>query len=396
MSRARGRRSPKGRRMERRYVRRRQYGMAIVITSILIIIGTVVYIVGSRSGSNAPPDFEGAGNEIVQLVQIKEGSSVSALGPELVDRGIVKSNGAFQAAAGANPDAARVQPGFYRLQGEMSAKSAVSALVDPANKVEMLEIPGGATLMDVRVIGGDTRPGIYTKISAVTCTEGSPNCVTAAELERVAATTDPVELGAPEWALDQVRARNGDPKRLEGLITPGSYVINPEEDATGILRKLVSAGTEEYNSTGIVDRANAMQLTPYELLTAASLVEREAPAGDFDKVARVILNRLAAPMRLEFDSTVNYDLTDVEVATTDEDRARKTPWNTYAMDGLPQTPIAAPSIEAIEAMENPADGNWLFFVTIDSDGTTVFNDTFEDHLRDTQQSMDNGVLDSNR
>ncbi|MEZ2121224.1 endolytic transglycosylase MltG [Corynebacterium sp. CCM 9203] len=396
MTRARSRRTVNGRRMETKYVRRRQYGMAIIIASVLVIIGTVVYIVSSRSGSNVPEDFTGTGNEIVQLVQIEEGSSVSALGPELVKRGIVKSNGAFQAAAGANPDAARVQPGFYRLQGEMSAKSAVAALVDPANKVEMLEIPGGATLMDVRVIGGATRPGIYTKISAVTCTEGSPNCVTTKELERVAATSDPAELGVPGWALDQVRARAGDPKRLEGLITPGSYVINPAKDAVGILTELVSAGAEGYNSTGIVERAAAMDLSPYELLTAASLVEREAPAGDFDKVARVILNRLAAPMRLEFDSTVNYDLSEVEVATTDEDRARKTPWNTYAMDGLPQTPIAAPSIQAIEAMENPAEGNWLFFVTVDTDGRTVFNDTFEEHLRDIQQSVDNGVLDSNR
>ena len=132
------------------------------------------------------------------------------------------------------------------------------------------------------------------------------------------------------------------------------------------------------------------------MLIAASLVEREAPAGEFDKVARVILNRLAAPMRLEFDSTVNYGLPSVEVATTDEDRARETPWNTYAKDGLPETPIASPSMEAIEAMENPADGEWLFFVTIDQDGTTVFNNTFEEHLADTQRAVDSGVLDSQR
>ena len=139
-----------------------------------------------------------------------------------------------------------------------------------------------------------------------------------------------------------------------------------------------------------------MGLSPYELLVAASLVEREAPAGEFDKVARVILNRLAAPMRLEFDSTVNYGLPQVEVATTKTDRERVTPWNTYAMDGLPQTPIASPSLEAIEAMEHPADGNWLFFVTIDKDGTTVFNDTFEQHLEDTQRAYDSGILDSQR
>ena len=177
---------------------------------------------------------------------------------------------------------------------------------------------------------------------------------------------------------------------------PGRYVINPSHDAHTILGDLISRSTNRYNETGIVDRAQALGLNPYELLTAASLVEREAPAGDFDKVARVILNRLDEPMRLEFDSTVNYGLTDVEIATTDEDRADVTPWNTYAMDGLPETPIAAASLEAIEAMENPAEGDWLFFVTVSHDGTTIFNDTFEEHLADVQTALESGVLDMNR
>lgn len=173
-------------------------------------------------------------------------------------------------------------------------------------------------------------------------------------------------------------------------------MVNPELDAEEIITDLVTRSAKQYEDTGIVERARVLGLTPYELLTAASLVEREAPAGDFDKVARVILNRLEEPMRLEFDSTVNYGLTDVEVATTDEDRAQVTPWNTYAKDGLPETPIAAASIEAIEAMENPAEGNWLFFVTVDRDGTTVFNDTFEEHLADVNKALESGVLDTNR
>jgi aminodeoxychorismate lyase len=107
----------------------------------------------------------------------------------------------------------------------------------------------------------------------------------------------------------------------------------------------------------------------------------------------VILNRLDEPMRLEFDSTVNYGLDDVELATSDEDRARQTPWNTYAMDGLPATPIAAPSDDALHAMEHPAEGNWLFFVTIDNKGTTVFNDTFEKHLEDVDRALESGILD---
>lgn len=392
-------RGPGGRRMDQKYVKRRQRGLAVVVASLILLIGAVIYIGVQISGGGetvGDRDYQGSGNGVHQLVEIPEGSSVSQLGPELEERGIVKSDSAFQTAAANNPGAGSIQPGFYRLQGEMSAAAAVQALIDPANRVELLDIHGGSTLLDVNVVGGSSRPGIYSQISQVTCTEGSENCIAAEDLQHVGATADLETLGVPEWARDAVAARGEDPKRLEGLIVPGQYVVNPEMDAQEILTDLLTRSAQQFNDTGIVDRARALDLTPYELLTAASLVEREAPAGDFDKVARVILNRLEEPMRLEFDSTVNYGLEDVEVATTDEDRAQVTPWNTYAKDGLPETPIAAASVEAITAMENPAEGNWLFFVTVDQDGTTVFNDSFEEHLADVQTALESGVLDTNR
>ncbi len=392
-------RGPTGRRLEPKYVRRRQRGLAVLISAIVLIVGGIIYIgtqVSSGDRDVVATDFEGTGNGVIQLVEIPEGASISGLGPELAERGIVQSNSVFQTAAAANPNAANAQPGFYRLQEEMSASAAVSALLDPENQVEMLDIHGGATMMDVSVVGGQTRPGVYSQISAVTCADNPDDCVSPEDLKQVGASADPTSLGVPDWALGPVTARGEDPKRLEGLIVPGRYVINPSHDAHTILGDLISRSTNRYNETGIVDRAQALGLNPYELLTAASLVEREAPAGDFDKVARVILNRLDEPMRLEFDSTVNYGLTDVEIATTDEDRADVTPWNTYAMDGLPETPIAAASLEAIEAMENPAEGDWLFFVTVSHDGTTIFNDTFEEHLADVQTALESGVLDMNR
>ena len=339
-------------------------------------------------------DYEGQGNGVVQLVEVPEGSSMSHLAPELAERNVVKTSEAFSSAANSNPRASQIKPGFYRLQEEMSAQSAVDALLDEANMVDLLDVQGGATLSDVNVLGGDVRYGIYSLISQVSCKEGG--CVSAEELEKVAATADPAELGAPEWAVDAIRERGEDPKRLEGLIAPGQYVLDPNMDAQEILTDLISRSTKKYNDTDIVERAEAIGLTPYELLTSASLVERESPAGEFDKVARVILNRLDEPMRLELDSTVNYGLEDVELATTDEDRGRETPWNTYAKDGLPDTPIASPSNEAIEAMENPAEGNWLFFVTVDSQGTTVFTDNYDEHLDNVDKAVNSGILDSQR
>ncbi|MGV0368348.1 endolytic transglycosylase MltG [Corynebacterium sp. HMSC05D03] len=380
--------------MEPQYVKRRQRGMAVLIASLVLIIGGLGYIGFRLLGGGSTLDYEGQGNGVTQLVQVPEGSSMGELAPELAEKNVVKTSEAFSSAANSNPRASQIKPGFYRLQEEMSAKAAVEALLDEANMVDLLDVQGGATLLDVNVLGGDVRYGIYSLISQVSCKEGG--CVSAEELEKIAATVDPAELGAPEWALEEVRARGEDPKRLEGLIAPGQYVLDPNMDAQEILTDLITRSTKKYNDTNIVDRAQAIGLKPYELLTAASLVERESPAGEFDKVARVILNRLDEPMRLELDSTVNYGLEDVELATTDEDRHRETPWNTYAKDGLPDSPIASPSEEAIQAMENPAEGNWLFFVTVDDKGTTVFTDNYDEHLANVDDAVRSGILDSQR
>lgn len=383
-----------GRSMEPQYVKRRQRGMAVLIASLVLIIGGLGYIGFRLLGGGNTLDYEGQGNGVTQLIEVPEGSSMGELAPELAEKNVVKTPEAFSSAANSNPRASQIKPGFYRLQEEMSAKSAVEALLDDANMVDLLDVHGGATLLDVNVLGGDVRFGIYSLISQVSCKEGG--CVSAEELEKIAATVDPAELGAPDWAVEEVRARGEDPKRIEGLIAPGQYVLDPNMDAQEILTDLITRSTKKYNDTNIVDRAQAIGLKPYELLTAASLVERESPAGEFDKVARVILNRLDEPMRLELDSTVNYGLEDVELATTDEDRHRETPWNTYAKDGLPDSPIASPSEEAIQAMENPAEGNWLFFVTVDDKGTTVFTDNYDEHLANVDDAVRSGILDSQR
>ena len=129
---------------------RRTRSTAVLVASLLLIIGLIAWIAIAR-GNNVS-DYEGTGNGEEQVVQIKEGASLSALGPELEERGIVASDNAFQTAAANNQNADNIQPGFYRLQGEMSAESAVEALLDPQQRVTPLQVYGGATLMDLSLI----------------------------------------------------------------------------------------------------------------------------------------------------------------------------------------------------------------------------------------------------
>ena len=110
-------------------------------------------------------------------------------------------------------------------------------------------------------------------------------------------------------------------------------------------------------------------------------VEAEAKRPeDRAKVARVVLNRLAKPMRLQLDSTVSYGVKKRAITTTDAERATVNAWNTYTKDGLPGGPISNPGIASIEAAAAPVAGAWLFFVTVNPEtGETKFAATQAEH-----------------
>ena len=350
--------------------------------------------------TGAAPDFDGPGSGNA-LLHVESGDTLGMVGDRLYDIGTIASTRAFTGAA-VGTAVEGIQPGYYQVQQEMSAAEAVAALSDPQNRVGFIDVKPGGRLLDTVVVGGGTEKGIYTLISEATCLrdletpETEPTCRHPQEIVDAAVRVDPAALGVPEWAINEVQAAPDPVRRLEGLVSPGVHNVNPQAEPAEILRQLIESSTASYDATGLIPSAERIGLTPYQVVTAASLVEKEGTLKDFDKVARVVLNRLAEPMRLQFDSTVNYALADQEIATTDGDRADVTPWNTYAMDGLPYGPIGSPGLDALRAMENPAEGSWLYFVTIDMQGTTRFADDYPEHERNQSEAIANGVLASGR
>lgn len=393
---------PRKIRTEPRYRRRRQWSIAISLALVLLLIFVVAYVYYEREVVGTR-DYEGEGDGNVVLIRVDEGDTVSGLIPQLLEDDVVGSRSAMLTAADEAEQRGEnrgLEAGYYALQQKMSADAAMGALTDDERRLGVIDIPTGLTLEDVTVVGGETRDGIFTSIANNSCreglTDGLEDCVSVDDLRETIAATPAAELGVPEWAVDNVESRGDDPRRIEGLISPGVHLFDPTAGPQEILTSLLEDSTEVYEGTGLLEASEGVGLSPYEMVTAASLIEREAPEGDFDKVARVILNRLDEDQQLEFDSTVNYDVAAQEVATTDEDRGRDTPWNTYAKKGLPDTPIASPGITALQAVEHPAEGDWLYFVTVDTDGRTVFNRSFSDHEAAIEESRRNGVLDSAR
>ncbi|EUA19102.1 yceG-like family protein [Mycobacterium xenopi 4042] len=154
------------------------------------------------------------------------------------------------------------------------------------------------------------------------------------DLRNAAAQVHPLAaLSVPDWATEPVTAMGNDHRRIEGLIAPGTFNVNPSGSAESILSTLINASAEMYVRSDLLDTATSLSLSPYDVLVVASLVQRESKPEDFPKVAQVIYNRLREHRTLEFDSTVNYPLDRREVATTDADRAQPTPWNTYVSEG---------------------------------------------------------------
>ena len=382
-------------RKRRRLVGRAAAGLLVVVVVVAGFVGFKLWHTSFRSGD---ADYTGTGKRDV-VIQIETGDSTTAVGETLHHQGVIATVQAFLNAAHGNSAISSIQPGYYRMRTEIPAASAVTSLTDPHNRVGKLVIPEGRQLDDTTDMKTNVvTPGILTLISRASCVDldGNHRCVASADLRAAAEKSTPAALSVPAWAIQPVTELGADHRRIEGLIAPGSFNVDPAASAESILANLISAGAVQYVQSGLVDTAKSMNLSPYDILVVASLVQQEANTQDFPKVAQVIYNRLHVHQALEFDSTVNYPLGRREVATGDADRADRTPWNTYVAQGLPATAICSPGIDALRAAEHPEPGDWLYFVTIDKQGTTVFTKDYKQHLANIELAKRNGVLDSVR
>jgi len=379
--------------------RRRRIVLGFAV-GLLVVVTVAAVFVGSRLWHSFGPqnDYAGSGKQDL-VIQVHAGDSTTAIGETLHNHDVVRTVKTFLEAAEGNEAISSIQPGYYRMRTQLPAASAVKRLVDPGSRVGKLVIPEGQQLDDTTdVKTNDVTPGIFTMIAKASCVEldGDKHCVSADDLRAAAEKTPLGPLSVPAWAIEPVTRMGADHRRIEGLIAPGTFNVNPSGSPQTILETLIGTSTEQYVKSGLLDTATAMNMSPYNVLVVASLVQREAKPQDFAKVARVIYNRLAEHRTLEFDSTVNYPLDRREVATTDGDRAQQTPWNTYVSEGLPATPICSPGTDALKAAEHPEAGDWLYFVTIDVQGTTLFTRDYQQHLANIELAKRNGVLDSAR
>ena len=287
------------------------------------------------------PDRVISANETNVSISIPTGATGAEIAGILKAAGVVASAESFFRAAVANPRAAAIAPGTHALSLEISGKVALEQLLDPKRIVNLIKIPEGAWNSE-----------IFAQMAATKI-----------------------------WSENPVRSAKSVllPKgitALEGVLFPAQYSFADGTSQVEALQSMVNRFNQVISNLEFVDPAG--KLSSQQLVTLASLVQAEGDTKDFAQISRVIRNRLAIGMPLQLDSTVHY-LKNArgEIFLSNKSTKLKSPYNTYQNYGLPPAPIGNPGLAALKAAIAPADGDWLFFITV-APGDTRFTKSFSE------------------
>lgn len=324
--------------------------LTVVVAGVLLLAAVFTYLSGG-AGDGEPVAFT-----------VPEGVGASALADGLAEQGVIRSAFAFKVRVRLDGRADRILAGEYRLRRGMSVSEVLDVLA-----------AGPAEPDSFRVL---IREGLTVRqtLEAIAGSEHSPFPV--GELETALAA-----VALPEWV--PVDDLPGAAEPFEGLLFPDTYVFPLDIDAQTLLSRLVQQTERVMQSVASPDN-----LTPYQVLVMASLIEREARLREEQpRIAAVMHNRLARDMALQIDATVLYALGEHKERVLYADLEIDSPWNTYRNRGLPPTPISGAGRAAIEAAASPAQEDYLYYVVVDPQtGRHGFSRTLEEHNRLRQEA----------
>jgi len=283
-------------------------------------------------------------------VTVPEGSGMAAVSDSLAVRGVIRWPGGFRLYAQVRGDERSVKPGVYEFRQGSSWKDALDKLVSGDVLLLRITIPEGWT---GRQIASRLAEAAETHVDSV--------------LAILADTTAPDEWKVPG-------------PTLEGYLYPATYSFPVGTSPQQMVRVLVDRYRKAW-TPAMRARADSLGMTEREVVTLASIVEKEAKVWtERDTIAAVYHNRLRIGMPLQADPTVQYALGahQARLLYSHIDSVAENPYNTYRRRGLPPGPIASPSRGSIEATLNPADVDYLYFVARPN-GTHVFTRSLAEH-----------------
>jgi UPF0755 protein len=351
-----------------RVARRRSRRLLVIMAGLLVlVVGAATWLVGVPIYHYLnPSDYSGTGSGIV-VVEVKTNDSADAIAATLHDKGVVASVKAFTDAAKNDSRSQNIQPGSYKMRRHMSAKSALALMLSPSSRINS----------DVVVTEGATTLDVLKRLTARPCADNAPASKLCGPGLSAAAVTKALENVKAIGLPTDFTIGGKTPLSVEGFLYPATYYFPENTSPVAALQAMVTEFTDQARQSQFTTQAQALHITPYQELIIASIAQAEAKyPEDYPKVARVILNRLAAKRRLQVDATSAYA---AKLAGLDPTKViyseQSGPYNTYQHDGLPPTPISNPGADAMDGAAHPDKGNWLYYVNKDADGHLFFTNS---------------------
>ena len=349
-----------GREPAPRRPRRRSAGVAISLAVLYVVAVIGVSILLACMGWIAANDVLALNKEEKEItITIAKDDSFGEVASRLKKEGLIEYRLLFELFASVTGGKDKVFPGTYTLNTDMDYRALLSGMsLNSATKAEVsVTIPEGYSVAQIFKLLEERGVSTIEDLSEIAAGHGYA----------FSFLTD-IPLG--------------DPSRLEGFLYPDTYTFNTPHSALWALNKMLT----NFDSRFTPEMRAQVEQSGYsmqEILTIASMIERETDGTDREKIASVIYNRLENPGAstvgfLQIDATLAY--INGGKVPTEADKSINSPYNTYMYKGLPPGPIANPGLESIQAAISPEKTSYYYYALGD-DNVHHFSKTYEEHQK---------------
>ena len=341
----------------------------LVTMAVLVLVGGISMTVWNKLYGEfaAPADLD---DPVEYTFEITSGQSLNRVSANLEEAGLIRSKTVFKYYCDFAGMGQKIQVGTYLLRRSMTMTEIADILTTG---------DGNPLVRNITLIPGETVEDFAAKLLKNGTLDSTERFL---QLCR-----DGQAFNDYYYIADVLSGQNANVRKyvLEGYLAPNTYEVYTNATEEDIIRKLLSQ-TEAVFPEEYQDRAETLGMTMDEVLTLASLIEKEAKEGDFARVSAVFQNRLRAGMKLQSDVTIHYITGVRRMALTDDDLNRQNAYNTYLYAGLPPGPICNPSPAAIKAALYPDETltaeKYLYFCAKEPEsGELYFSRTLEEHER---------------
>ncbi len=341
----------------------------IIIAIILMVVATFAVQSYLKSPVNSKD------NNIIE-VEIKKGAGVSTIAETLKEKELIKSTTYFKIYVKIH-NITNLKASTYQLKKSMSLSDIINTLTTGNNY--------NPDAIKITFKEGSRITDYITLISNNTNNKKE-------DVEKVFKDKEYLKELIDKYSIltDEILNTNIY-YPLEGYLFPDTYYFNNKEVTT---KEIIETMLDEMEKklSPYSKQIEESTLTIHELLTLASIVEKEGKTNDFANIASVFYNRLNISMKLQSCATSYYglglDFTDIGIATS-EMMNDNNPYNTYIINGLPVGPISMPSLNAISATISPVETNNLYFIS-DNEGKTYFFETAKEHANKKEELINTG------